>query len=213
MKENKEINDKENIIQQERNMEEQNYANIDKTIRFMSYHIDGDKTKEYLDFIKKVRKLKKKINKKKEKLQEFEKLEKAYLEKDGGIRKLFENFAVNYKDRLNNYDTVTEQRNKQNETYSLYQMENLEYLAQAIDKANLYYNYIEEFHFDSYIAFTLKQERSETSPLDVRFMIQNHYNHINARLMADILEYYENELEYWKSCLKQIEIENIKEFE
>ena len=24
---------------------------------------------------------------------------------------------------------------------------------------------------------------------------------------------YENELEYWKSCLKQIEIENIKEFE
>lgn len=213
MKENKEINDKENIIQQERNMEEQNYANIDKTIRFMSYHIDGDKTKEYLDFIKKVRKLKKKINKKKEKLQEFEKLEKAYLEKDGGIRKLFENFAVNYKDRLNNYDTVTAQRNKQNETYSLYQMENLEYLAQAIDKANLYYNYIEEFHFDYYIAFELKQERSETSPLDVRFMIQNHYNHINARLMADILEYYENELEYWKSCLKQIEIENIKEFE
>ena len=142
-----------------------------------------------------------------------DKLEKAYLEKDGGIRKLFKTFAVNYKDRLNNYDTVTAQINNQNETYSLYQMKNLEYLAQVIDKANLYYNYIEEFYFDYYTACELEQERSETSPLDVRFMIQNHYNHINARLMADILEYYENELEYWKSCLKQIEIENIKEFE
>ena len=70
MKENKEIIDKEDTIQKEKIMEEQNNTNIDKTIRFMSFHIDGDKTKEYLDFMKKVRKLRKKINKKKEKLQE-----------------------------------------------------------------------------------------------------------------------------------------------
>ncbi len=213
MKENKEIIDKEDTIQKEKIMEEQNNTNIDKTIRFMSFHIDGDKTKEYLDFMKKVRKLRKKINKKKEKLQEFDKLEKAYLEKDGGIRNLFKNFAANYKDRLNNYGTVTAQRINEREAYSLYQMKNLEYLARVIDEANLYYNYIEVFNFDYYTACEPNQQRSETSPLDVRFMIQNHYNHINARLMADILEYYENELEYWKSCLKQIEIENIKEFE
>ncbi len=211
MEENKEIIDKENTIQQEKEIEKQNDTNIDKTIRFMSYHIDGDKTKEYLDFMKKVRKLRKKINKKKEKLQEFDKLEKAYLEKDGGIRNLFKNFAANYKDRLNNYGTVTAQRINEREAYSLYQMKNLEYLARVIDEANLYYNYIEAFNFDYYTA--LGSNDVLVSTLDVRFMIQNHYNHINARLMADILWYYEDELEYWKSCLKQIEIEDIKEFE
>lgn len=211
MEENKEIIDKENTIQQEKEIEKQNDTNIDKTIRFMSYHIDGDKTKEYLDFMKKVRKLRKKINKKKEKLQEFDKLEKAYLEKDGGIRNLFKNFAANYKDRVNNYGTVTAQRINEREAYSLYQMKNLEYLARVIDEANLYYNYIEAFNFDYYTA--LGSNDVLVSTLDVRFMIQNHYNHINARLMADILWYYEDELEYWKSCLKQIEIEDIKEFE
>ncbi len=211
MEENKEIIDKENTIQQEKEIEKQNDTNIDKTIRFMSYHIDGDKTKEYLDFMKKVRKLRKKINKKKEKLQEFDKLEKAYLEKDGEIRNLFKNFATNYKDRVNNYGTVTAQRINEREAYSLYQMKNLEYLARVIDEANLYYNYIEAFNFDYYTA--LGSNDVLVSTLDVRFMIQNHYNHINARLMADILWYYEDELEYWKSCLKQIEIEDIKEFE
>lgn len=213
MKENKEINDKENTIQQERNMEEQNYTNIDKTIRFMSYHIDGDKTKEYLDFMKKVRKLKKKINKKKEKLKECDKLEKAYLEKAGRVMYLFKNYAANYEDRQNNYKSVTAQRKNTKEYYSLYQINNLGYLAQKIDMANQYYKYVEDLDFNYEIAFALINNKPLEPTLDLRFMIQNHYNHINARLMADILEYYENELEYWKSCLKQIEIENIKEFE
>ena len=213
MKENKEINDKENTIQKEKNIEEQNNTNIDKTIRFMSYHIDGDKTKEYLDFMKKVRKLRKKINKKKEKLQEFDKLEKAYLEKDGGVRNLFKNHAANYEDRQNNYKTVTAQHKNDKEYYSLYQIKNLGYLAQKIDMANQYYNYVEDLNFDYVQASAVINNKALEPTLDLRFMIQNHYNHINARLMADILEYYEDELEYWKSCLKQIEIEDIKEFE
>lgn len=79
--------------------------------------------------------------------------------------------------------------------------------------ANQYYKYVEDLDFNYEIAFALINNKPLEPTLDLRFMIQNHYNHINARLMADILEYYENELEYWKSCLKQIEIENIKEFE
>ena len=213
MKENKEIIDKENTIQKEKIIEEQNNTNIDKTIRFMSYHIDGDKTKEYLDFMKKVRKLRKKINKKKEKLQEFDKLEKAYLEKDGGVRNLFKNHAANYEDRQNNYKTVTAQHKNDKEYYSLYQIKNLGYLAQKIDMANQYYNYVEDLNFDYVQASAVINNKALEPTLDLRVMIQNHYNHINARLMADILEYYEDELEYWKSCLKQIEIEDIKEFE
>ena len=212
MEENKEIIDKKNTIQQKINIEQQNNANINNTINFMSYHIDGDKTKEYLDFMKKVRKLRKKINKKKEKLQEFDKIEKAYLEKNGGVRTLFQNFANQYNDRYDNYETVTEKRNN-NESFSLYKINNLEYLAQKIDKANLYFSYVEVLNIDYVYAFARQKNNDLASTLDIRFMLQNHYNHINARLMADILEYYENELEYWKSCLKQIEIENIKEFE
>ena len=135
MEENKEIIDKKNTIKQKINIDQQNNANINDTISFMSYHIDGDKTKEYLDFMKKVRKLRKKINKNKEKLYEYDKIEKAYLEKDSRIRNIFKNFAAKYKDRYNNYETVT------------------------------------------------AKEKNQC------------------------------ELEYWKSCLKQIEIENIKEFE
>ena len=212
MEENKEIIDKKNTIQQKINIEQQNNANINNTINFMSYHIDGDKTKEYLDFMKKVRKLRKKINKKKEKLQEFDKIEKAYLEKNGGVRTLFQNFANQYNDRYDNYETVTEKRNN-NESFSLYKINNLEYLAQKIDKANLYFSYVEVLNIDYVYAFARQKNNDLASTLDIRFMLQNHYNHINARLMAAILNYYEDELEYWKSCLKQIEIENIKEFE
>lgn len=213
MEENKEIIDKKNAIQQKINIEQQNNANINNTISFMSYHIDGDKTKEYLDFMKKVRKLRKKINKKKEKLQEFDKIEKAYLEKNGGINNLFQKFANQYQDRYNNYDTVTEKRKEYYKPFSLYQINNLEYLAQKIDKANLYYRYVEVLDIDDAYAFERQKDNDLASTLDIRFMLQNHYNHINARLMAAILDYYECELEYWKSFLKQIEIENIKEFE
>lgn len=211
MGENKEIIDKENTIQQEKDIEEQNNTNINNTINFMSYHIDGDKAKEYLNFIKKVRKLKKKINKNKEKLQEFDKIEKAYLEKNGKINNFFRNMAIRYEKRLK-YDTVTQQKAYKGK-YSLFQINNIRYLAERIDTANLYYTYVETLDIDSEYAFTLSEEGKLPSPLDIKFMIQNHYNNINTRIMIDVLNYYEEELEYWKSHLKEIEIENIKEFE
>ena len=156
MEENKEIIDKKNAIQQKINIEQQNNANINNTISFMSNQ---------------------------------------------------------YQDRYNNYDTVTEKRKEYYKPFSLYQINNLEYLAQKIDKANLYYRYVEVLDIDDAYAFERQKNNDLASTLDIRFMLQNHYNHINARLMAAILDYYECELEYWKSFLKQIEIENIKEFE
>ena len=72
---------KEEIVETQKHIEKENEANINETIDCMSLHINGQMTKEYLNFIKEIRKLKKKINKKKTKLDENGILEESYLKK------------------------------------------------------------------------------------------------------------------------------------
>ena len=43
-------------------------------------------------------------------------------------------------------------------------------------------------------------------------LIQKHYNKINFLYMKNILEYYDNELEYWRQYLKE-KVERIEKME
>ena len=49
---------KEEIVENQKHIEKENEANINETIDCMSLHINGQMTKEYLNFIKEIRKLK-----------------------------------------------------------------------------------------------------------------------------------------------------------
>ena len=49
----------EHKIRIQKEIEEQNEANVENTMDFLAIHIDGNKVKEYFEFLKKIRKIKK----------------------------------------------------------------------------------------------------------------------------------------------------------
>ncbi len=201
-------------IEQEKDIERQNNENIKKLIDIIGIHIESGKTKEYLQFVKEVRKYRKKINNKKEKLEDQDMLETAYREKNGSINGKISDIASTY-----NYDKidpwyarvsrVIDLRTNEEEIKRFYIPEYApEVIRQYIRMGNYKKQYIEQGEW----GYPGKYYGSEA--LNCK-LIHEHYNILNAYFMNEVLEHYDNELEYWKHYLKQMvkKLEKIEELE
>ena len=208
---------KEEIVENQKHIEKENEANINETIDCMSLHINGQMTKEYLNFIKEIRKLKKKINKKKTKLDENGILEEAYQKKGGTIKGYFEEMAADYKKstqrnfRICSF-TPNSRVNWYDETFiKLYE------LMECIDISSKGRKYVDQ------ILYKLEPFSSgsdliwKTPEIEIKAreeIIQKHYDSTTTYIMGQVLCYYYSELDFWKDCLKQLEkLDDIREFE
>lgn len=208
---------KEEIVENQKHIEKENEANINETIDCMSLHINGQMTKEYLNFIKEIRKLKKKINKKKTKLDENGILEEAYLKKGGTIKVYFKEMAADYKKstqrnfRICSF-TPNSRVNWFDETFiKLYE------LMECIDISSKERKYVDQIlykqePFSSGSGLIWKTPEIEIKAREE--IIQKHYDSTTTYIMGQVLCYYYSELDFWKDCLKQLEkLEDIREFE
>lgn len=193
-------------IEEQKKTEEKNEKNIDGTILYMSKHIDGDRTKEYIKFIKEARKLKAKIAKKKAKIARIGALEEAYLKKEDHIREYYKDMEDS-----NNNDRIGEIWNEGEKVY-IDSCKNIGIMRAINDAENRGY-YIEQVSIKScYGNHSKYDDISECKELND--LLQKHYNNINARIMGEVLIYYMEQLEYWKNYLKEIEkIEEVQELE
>lgn len=207
---------KEEIVETQKHIEKENETNINDTIDCMSLHINGQMTKEYLNFIKEIRKLKKKINKKKTKLDENGMLTEAYQKKEGTIESYFKEVAKDYKNSIQesnkfrqpcldfgNFTSIAD------ETFM-----NIDRMLKYIDVSagkGIYMDLI--FYKNGPISAT----RKEFTGIEIKAreeIIQKHYDSVTAYIMGQVLCYYYSELDFWKDCLKQLEkLEDIREFE
>ena len=207
---------KEEIVETQKHIEKENETNINDTIDCMSLHINGQMTKEYLNFIKEIRKLKKKINKKKTKLDENGMLTEAYQKKEGTIESYFKEVAKDYKNSIQesnkfrqpcldfgNFTSIAD------ETFM-----NMDRMLKYIDVSagkGIYMDLI--FYKNGPISAT----RKEFTGIEIKAreeIIQKHYDSVTAYIMGQVLCYYYSELDFWKDCLKQLEkLEDIREFE
>ena len=204
---------KEEIVENQKHIEKENEANINETIDCMSLHINGQMTKEYLNFIKEIRKLKKKINKKKTKLDENEMLTESYQKKEGTIESYFKKVAKDYKNSIQefrqpcldfgNFTSIAD------ETFM-----NIDRMLKYIDVSagkGIYMDLI--FYKNGPISAT----RKEFTGIEIKAreeIIQKHYDSVTAYIMGQVLCYYYSELDFWKDCLKQLEkLDDIREFE
>ena len=194
-------------INQEIEKEIKNNADIKKMIDIIAIHLDSDKTQEYFQFIKKIRKYRKKINKKKEKLNSENMIEVAYFEKNGCTNNLFNEVVKEYKGKEPWYicidENVSTTGNKENWYIINILTPNL--ILEGIFQGNKYGKYIEMLDFSN-----IKYNR-EIYTESIK-LIQKHYNKINFLYMKNILEYYDNELEYWRQYLKE-KVEIIEKME
>ena len=206
----------EEIVEIQKKIEKENETNINDTIDCMSLHINGQMTKEYLNFIKEIRKLKKKINKKKTKLDENGMLTEAYQKKEGTIESYFKEVAKDYKNSIQepnkfrqpcldfgNFTSIAD------ETFM-----NIDRMLKYIDVSagkGIYMDLI--FYKKGPISAT----RKEFTGIEIKAreeIIQKHYDSVTAYIMGQVLCYYYSELDFWKDCLKQLEkLEDIREFE
>lgn len=211
------MNEKE-IVNKQKEIEEENEKNINYTIDLMSLHINGQKTEEYLKFIKKVRSLKKKINKKKTKLAENKMLAEAYLKKKETTVEYFEKMA-------RDYETLAQEKNffrhasmwengkyqDVDETFM-----SLKMLMRGVDIATQKRLYVDQV-LDQKEMYLVDQPLNEFTGVEIKArekIIQKHYDSITAYIMGQVLCYYYSELDFWKECLKQLEkIDDIREFE
>lgn len=207
---------KEEIVETQKHIEKENETNINDTIDCMSLHINGQMTKEYLNFIKEIRKLKKKINKKKTKLDENGMLTEAYQKKEGTIESYFKEVAKDYKNSIQesnkfrqpcldfgNFTSIAD------ETFM-----NIDRMLKYIDVSagkGIYMDLI--FYKKGPISAT----RKEFTGIEIKAreeIIQKHYDSVTAYIMGQVLCYYYSELDFWKDCLKQLEkLDDIREFE
>lgn len=210
---------KEEIVENQKHIEKENEANINETIDCMSLHINGQMTKEYLNFIKEIRKLKKKINKKKTKLDENGILEEAYQKKEGTIKSYFEEMAEDYKESTQGKNKFREfsfkpnpKVNRYDETFiKLYEL--MEYL----DISSKRRKYVDQILYEYEPFYSGSDPLWETSEIEIKAreeIIQKHYDSTTAYIMGQVLCYYYSELDFWKDCLKQLEkLDDIREFE
>lgn len=202
-------------IEQEKDIERQNNENIKKLIDIIGIHIESGKTKEYLQFVKEVRKYRKKINNKKEKLEDQDMLETAYREKNGSINGKISDIASTYNydkidpwyARVSRVIDVETKKEEINRYYIPY-----EYTPAAIRRYIRMGNYQKQYIEQGEWGTPGKCFVSEALSCK---LIQEHYNILNAYFMNEVLEHYDNELEYWKHYLKQMvkKIEKIEELE
>ena len=208
---------KEEIVENQKHIEKENEANINETIDCMSLHINGQMTKEYLNFIKEIRKLKKKINKKKTKLDENGILEEAYLKKGGAIKGYFEEMAADYKKSTQrNFRfcsfTPNPRVNWYDETFiKLYE------LMECIDISSKERKYVDQILYKQEPFSSGRDLIWKTPEIEIKAreeIIQKHYDSTTTYIMGQVLCYYYSELDFWKDCLKQLEkLEDIREFE
>lgn len=199
-------------INEEKQNEIKNNENIEELIDIIGLHTRSSLTQKYFQFVKEVRKYRKKIHNKKEKLENQNMLETAYFEKNGTINKKINSILKN---------------NKGAEPW---------FISGNTVYGNSYYGYIPEIcprddvvilireanskrrYIENIENMFLRQEKVRNdieSEQYIERLIYNHYAIINIFYMKCILEYYDEELEYWKHYLKQIEekIERIEELE
>lgn len=201
---------KQKKIEEQKKIEKENENNIESTILYMSVHIDGDRTKEYLKFAKEERKLKEKIARKKAKIARKGALDEAYLRRESRIVPLYE-----YMKRNNN--SIGEMYNvRSGQREYIYTFDNMS-IMRAINKAEKNLCYIEQTSIDPYncVNNNWVERCSDISNCkDLKELLQKHYNNINARIMKFVLEYYTRQLEYWKNYLRELEeLEEVKELE
>lgn len=208
----------ERKIRIQKEIEEQNEANVENTMDFLAIHIDGNKVKEYFEFLKKIRKIKKKINKKKEQLKQKDALRDAYLMKESEIDTYFSSMNEDYR--------KIGFKNKKN-TRGVLEVDSfgspsmlisnipIGVINCLINKAAENNKYIEQMKYDEYISNHKVYANSPEDYKALQEILQNHYNFVNGMTMIKILFFYENELEYWKNYLKKLEKseENMMEHE
>ena len=210
------------LVEAQKNIESENEININDTIDFMSLHINGQMTKEYLKFIREVRKLKKKINKKKTKLAENELLEESYQKKEGIVEEYFKKMADGYK-KLNQSSNcfrktdLYDGRYNNPASYDEVWL-NMFTIVEGIDASAQEREYLDQKLIDrNDHGIVFNKTRKEITEHDIKVreeIIQKHYDSINAYIMGQVLCYYDSELDFWKDCLKQLEkLDDIREFE
>ena len=210
----------EEIIEIQKKIEKENETNINETIDCMSLHINGQMTKEYLNFIKEIRKLKKKINKKKTKLAENEMLTESYQKKEGTIESYFKKVAKDYKNSIQepnkfrqpclnfgNFTSIAD------ETFM-----NIDCMLEYIDISAGKGTYMDLiFYKNAPISAEHREIREKFTGIEIKAreeIIQKHYDSVTAYIMGQVLCYYYSELDFWKDCLKQLEkLDDIREFE
>mgnify|MGYP004623082173 FL=1 len=197
-------------IEQEKDIERQNNENIKQLIDIIGLHSESCKTQEYFEFVKEVRKYRKKINNKKEKLEAQNMLESAYLEKNGILNKKFNNMIKGYEGKSPWIVYAETWANRGSSETMVYIPESYPFLTivETIARANRAGKYIEQYKW------YYSNEITPTGNINEK-KIKEHYAIINALYMKNILEHYDNELEYWKHYLKQMvkKIEKIEELE
>lgn len=189
----------------------------------MSLHINGKRTKEYLKFIKEVRKAKKKMEKKKERLAESRMLEQAYQKKEGKIDEYFKTMSEDYKALTQSKHTFRmvqfNDRNNNNAIADEIFMKK-KFLPYMISESTQQRKYLDQLVLyskgkNSIEDFRMVEETFNGTEMKAREeIIQKHYDSITAYVMGQVLCYYYTELDFWKSSLNKIEkINDIRDFE
>lgn len=220
---NEEEMNEEKIIENQKQVEIENEKNINGTIDCMSLHINGKRTKEYLKFIKEVRKAKKKIEKKKERLAESRMLEQAYQKKEGKIDEYFKTMSEDYKALTQSKHTFRmvqfNDRNNNNAIADEIFMKK-KFLPYMISESTQQRKYLDQLVLyskgkNSIEDFRMVEETFNGTEMKAREeIIQKHYDSITAYVMGQVLCYYYTELDFWKSSLNKIEkINDIRDFE
>ena len=213
-------------MDEEENVEEiekENEKNINDTINFMSMHINGKMTKEYLDFIKKTRKFKKKIDKKKAKLAENGMLEQAYQKKEGKVDEYFKEMSKDYKGTMQsrgNFRGVMYRIPMYSGTYTT-DVTNIEMdcMMNLINLATGKRKYVEQtlYEEEECLPIEERETRSKITGVEIKArdeIIQKHFDSITAYIMGQVLCYYDSELNFWKEEYKKVEkLEDVRNFE
>ena len=139
-------------------------------------------------------------------------LENAYYEKNGAINTEFKDMVENYPmNKIDPWFCSYYSGSGINQKYIPYNFEPGT-VAWYIKCGNEAKRYIEQKI--SSCSRARAKIGEEKIKLNLEF-IKEHYILLNTLIMTDILEYYDNELEYWKGYLKEIveEIDRVEELE